>query len=44
MLLDTLCMQRIKSHKWGAMEYYQLAMDSGVLGIERCADVIIGLY
>ncbi len=30
--------------KWGYAQNYHVALDSGVLGIERCADIIAGLY
>ena len=30
--------------KWGEVRNYHIALDSGVLGIEACAEVIIGLY
>ena len=36
--------QLYTDRKWGAMENYQLALDSGALGIERCADIIASLY
>lgn len=30
--------------KWGYAENYHLTLDSGVLGIDRCVDIISGLY
>ena len=30
--------------EWGAVENYHVALDSGVLGIERCVDIITQLY
>ena len=30
--------------EWGAMENYHLILDSGVLGIEKCVDIIASLY
>lgn len=30
--------------KWGAMENYDIALNSGALGIEKCVDIIAGLY
>ena len=30
--------------KWGAMENYHLSLDSGVLGIDKCVDIIASLY
>ena len=30
--------------KWGHAQNYHLTLDSGVLGIDRCADIIAGLY
>ncbi len=30
--------------KWGAVENYHLALDSGALGIEKCVDIISSLY
>ena len=30
--------------KWGAMENYHIALDSGVLGLDRCAEIIASLY
>ena len=32
--------QLYTDRRWGAMENYQLALDSGALGLERCADII----
>jgi cytidylate kinase len=29
---------------WGAAENYQIALDSGALGIEKCTDLIFSLY
>lgn len=29
---------------WGSVENYHIALDSGALGIDRCADVIASLY
>ena len=30
--------------KWGDARHYDVALDSGRLGIERCVDIIAGLY
>lgn len=30
--------------KWGYAQNYQIALDSGVLGIDRCAGILAGLY
>ena len=30
--------------KWGDARNYHIALDSGVLGIEKCADMIASLY
>lgn len=30
--------------KWGVVQNYHVALDSGVLGIERCIDIVAGLY
>lgn len=30
--------------KWGAAEHYHVALDSGILGIEKCVDVLVSLY
>ncbi len=30
--------------KWGDVRNYQIAVDSGVLGIDRCAEIISSLY
>lgn len=30
--------------KWGAMQNYHIALDSGILGIEKCAEILAGLY
>lgn len=30
--------------KWGQSQNYHLTLDSGVLGIDRCADIIASLY
>lgn len=30
--------------KWGAVENYHIALDSGVLGIEKCVEILAGLY
>lgn len=30
--------------EWGKMENYHVALDSGALGIEKCVDIIAGLY
>lgn len=30
--------------EWGAVENYHVALDSGVLGIEKCVDIITQLY
>lgn len=36
--------QLYTDRKWGAMENYQLALDSGSLGLEKCAEIIASLY
>jgi len=36
--------QMYTDRRWGAMENYHVALDSGVVGIERCAEIIAGLY
>ncbi len=36
--------QMYTDRRWGAMENYHLALDSGAIGIERCADIIASLY
>lgn len=30
--------------KWGHAQNYHITLNSGVLGIDKCADIIIGLY
>ena len=30
--------------KWGATRHYHIALDSGELGLERCAEIIASLY
>lgn len=30
--------------EWGAAKNYHIALDSGVLGIEKCVEIIAGLY
>ncbi len=30
--------------EWGAAKNYHISLDSGVLGIEKCVDIITGLY
>jgi len=30
--------------KWGAIENYHIILDSGVLGLDRCVDIIVSLY
>ncbi len=30
--------------KWGAVENYHVALDSGVLGIGKCVDILVDLY
>ena len=30
--------------KWGLADNYHLTLDSGVLGLEKCAEIIAGLY
>lgn len=32
------------NQKWGAMENYHITLDSGVLGIDKCVEIIAGLY
>ena len=36
--------QLYTDRQWGAVENYHLALDSGVLGLERCARVIADLF
>ena len=36
--------QLYTDREWGAMGNYHLALDSGILGLERCADIIVSLY
>lgn len=31
-------------HKWGAIQNYHITLNSGVLGIEKCVEIIAGLY
>lgn len=31
-------------NKWGAMENYHIALDSGALGIEKCVEILKDLY
>ena len=35
--------QLYTDQKWGALSNYHLALDSGVLGLETCADIIVQL-
>ena len=30
--------------KWGDVRNYQIALDSGIIGIDKCADIICALY
>lgn len=30
--------------KWGAVQNYHITLNSGVLGIEKCVDILAGLY
>lgn len=30
--------------KWGAIQNYHITLNSGVLGIEKCAEILAGLY
>ena len=30
--------------KWGAVENYDITLNSGVLGIEKCVEILAGLY
>lgn len=30
--------------EWGVAKNYHIALDSGVLGIEKCVEIIAGLY
>ena len=30
--------------KWGHVQNYHITLDSGVLGIDRCAEIICGLF
>ena len=36
--------QLYSDRKWGVMENYHVALDSGVLGLEKCAQIIVSLY
>ena len=36
--------QLYSDRKWGAMKNYHVALDSSVLGLERCAEIIASLY
>ena len=36
--------QLYSDRKWGAMENYHIALDSGALGLERCAEIIVQLF
>ena len=36
--------QLYTDRKWGAVENYHVILDSGVLGIEKCAEIIASLY
>ena len=36
--------QLYTDRKWGSVENYQITLDSGVLGIEKCVDIIAQLY
>lgn len=36
--------QRYTELEWGAAENYHIALDSGALGLERCAALIAGLF
>ena len=36
--------QLYTDRKWGAMENYHVILDSGVLGLKKCVDVIASLY
>ena len=30
--------------KWGRAQNYDVTLDSGTLGIDKCADIIVSLY
>lgn len=30
--------------KWGVLQHYDITLNSGVLGIEKCVDILAGLY
>lgn len=30
--------------KWGSMRNYEITLDSGKLGIEKCVDILVSLY
>ena len=30
--------------EWGAAKNYHIALDSGVLGIDKCVELLAGLY
>lgn len=36
--------QLYTDRKWGAMENYHIALDSGVLGLDKCVELIASLY
>ena len=36
--------QLYSDRKWGAMENYHVALDSGALGLERCAEILVQLF
>ena len=36
--------QLYSDRKWGAMENYHIALDSGALGLERCAEIVVQLF
>lgn len=36
--------QLYTDRKWGAVENYHITLNSGVLGIETCVDILAGLY
>ncbi len=30
--------------EWGKVQHYHIALDSGTLGVDKCVDIIAGLY
>ena len=40
----SLYYQLYTDKKWGSIENYHVILDSGVLGIQKCVDIIASLY